>query len=482
MVPGRVTLSGIITQVRQRSDLENNEFVSDSELTSQITASAAELYDLLVAAYGEEYSLSTATITTTTEQAYALPSDCYKVDSFEVYDSTGLKRPLKRLPWAERDDNQRRATVRAYAIRGDQVWFFPPPNAGQVVTLWYVPRPSALAAIGTVQVLPQIAQGDTLKVNGVQFSAQSWSSFGTRLVVIFASASTATIPVGYSFTDYAGTKWITDDLYYPWDTMSANGWQTNHYYGSSSIVALTGGGILQCEIAGTSSGTEPTIGALGNTIVDGSITWRIVGVGAGVTKYAQAIVFAANKDLCARGRISSSNPALLPSGVTSIYNAVAATEYTAPTVAGNVFGLWARHPEFTASYLAELITPLGVSPSSALYGIAASAISATITLSGARPYRCSLTDLSATLYAPLERWANYLEGISGWEEYVITDCVIKAKLKDEQDVTPEMAQKEALRQRIIRMSKHRDRGPQRPSDTWGMRGQRPWPWTGGGLR
>jgi len=50
------------------------------------------------------------------------------------------------------------------------------------------------------------------------------------------------------------------------------------------------------------------------------------------------------------------------------------------------------------------------------------------------------------------------QGISGWIEYVIVDAAIKALTKEESDTTKLIADKEALRQRIMAGAKNRDAG------------------------
>lgn len=51
-----------------------------------------------------------------------------------------------------------------------------------------------------------------------------------------------------------------------------------------------------------------------------------------------------------------------------------------------------------------------------------------------------------------------LDGISGWDDYVVVDAAIKAKDKEESDVTVLMAQKEALKRRIEAAASNRDAG------------------------
>ena len=49
------TLATLRNRVRQRADMENNNFVSDSEVNQYINSSYAELYDLLVAKFEDYY-------------------------------------------------------------------------------------------------------------------------------------------------------------------------------------------------------------------------------------------------------------------------------------------------------------------------------------------------------------------------------------------------------------------------------------------
>jgi hypothetical protein len=65
-------------------------------------------------------------------------------------------------------------------------------------------------------------------------------------------------------------------------------------------------------------------------------------------------------------------------------------------------------------------------------------------------------------YAPrigaLANDSDTLDGVNGWEEYVITDCCIKALAKEESDVSVFLAQKAALVARIQAEAENRDAG------------------------
>lgn len=57
----RVQLKNII---RQRCDLENTTFETETELDQHINDAAAVLHDLLISCAGENYAIATTTVTT----------------------------------------------------------------------------------------------------------------------------------------------------------------------------------------------------------------------------------------------------------------------------------------------------------------------------------------------------------------------------------------------------------------------------------
>lgn len=54
--------------------------------------------------------------------------------------------------------------------------------------------------------------------------------------------------------------------------------------------------------------------------------------------------------------------------------------------------------------------------------------------------------------------ADEMDGVSGWEEYIVCDVAIKALAKEESDPSVFMAQKQALKVRIQSMASNRDAG------------------------
>lgn len=76
--------------------------------------------------------------------------------------------------------------------------------------------------------------------------------------------------------------------------------------------------------------------------------------------------------------------------------------------------------------------------------------------------------------------SDILDGISGWDEYVIVDAAIKAMQKEESDVSVLMVRKEALLKRIEGAASNRDAGePECVSDIRGLNGSGSDPYGGG---
>lgn len=157
----QVSLADLRTQVRQRADMENSQFVTDPELTTYINQSAFELYDLLVAAYGDDYYMTIAPsfVSDGISDTYPLPDDLYKLLGVDISANgqPGTWRPLmpfginerNRAPWGIPGSVP--APVFAdpqYRLRSNSLWFEPLPAGGQYLRTLYIPRMTKLVADG----------------------------------------------------------------------------------------------------------------------------------------------------------------------------------------------------------------------------------------------------------------------------------------------------------------------------------------------
>ena len=143
-----VTLANLRLQVRQRADMVNSTFVTDAEFNQYINNSATALYDLLIQKFGNEYYLSTASISTTSSvDSYNLPTDFYKLIGVDMLISGLDYVSLRPFMFSERNMNNANVSRTIYGIPdvryrlvGSQIRLSPVPNAANTLRLWYIPN------------------------------------------------------------------------------------------------------------------------------------------------------------------------------------------------------------------------------------------------------------------------------------------------------------------------------------------------------
>lgn len=142
-----ITLGELKTQARQRADMSTSTFVSDSELTGYINSSIAELYDILIQSYGEQYfTIPLIFQTTDGIDSYALPADFYKLDGVDVKLNGQDFITVKRFNFNERTRysdisiwNLWGIPSIRYRIVGPNIVFSPKPDGQTDVKIWYSP-------------------------------------------------------------------------------------------------------------------------------------------------------------------------------------------------------------------------------------------------------------------------------------------------------------------------------------------------------
>jgi hypothetical protein len=148
----QMTLAEIRTQARQRADMVVSQFVTDAELNGWINSSLAELYDLLIQKYGDDYFVELYSFSTGNGvDRYDLPTNFYKLLGVDLFltgnDPDQGAITLRPFTFAERN---RYATANAqtwlgitnlrYRLSGSKLWLTPTPQGEQTIRLWYVPR------------------------------------------------------------------------------------------------------------------------------------------------------------------------------------------------------------------------------------------------------------------------------------------------------------------------------------------------------
>lgn len=140
-----VTLSSLKTQVRQRADMQNTQFVTDAELTLYINSAIQELYDMLVEAAEDYYTISSSIVCDGIANSYTVPVDFYKLMGID-YTVGNDPIPMEKYTFLDRNrystsDNR----IIRYRLIKNAIIFQPVP-AAQTMTLWYIPAFTFLSA------------------------------------------------------------------------------------------------------------------------------------------------------------------------------------------------------------------------------------------------------------------------------------------------------------------------------------------------
>ena len=137
--------STLMTQVRQRADMEGSTFVSDTEIRVWLNAALAELHDIMILCF-EDYYVNTTTYSLPGTNPGTLPSDFYKSLGVD-FETGGVTYSIKPYSFQERNMYNSNAGVVSgnlaalrYQLRDDKIHFIPTTPPSGTVTLHYVPE------------------------------------------------------------------------------------------------------------------------------------------------------------------------------------------------------------------------------------------------------------------------------------------------------------------------------------------------------
>lgn len=157
------TLLQLRTAVRQRADMENSTFISDSELNDYINASAAELHDILTTTF-EDYFLTSQIVTVASgTNSIPLPYDLLKLKGLDYqYDSSPRWMTVRPFVWAERNDTTpdrrmplRYGPFRTYRVGPSEIFLLPESDASGTYRIWYLQTYLPLMIDSSVYLVPQ---------------------------------------------------------------------------------------------------------------------------------------------------------------------------------------------------------------------------------------------------------------------------------------------------------------------------------------
>lgn len=211
------TLGSIRWQARQQADLEGNDSVSDPEFNQYLSQSYKRLYNMLVAAYGNDYNVAPLfQFNVSNSQYYPLPNGqiaslgttsfapaLFKLIGVDLQYSSSPSGfiTLKRFEEINRNRygfpnsavNLNGYSNLRYRLSGSNIEFVPIPMAGQLVQLKYIPKPTQLqyinvcATVGSMSLsmndVTDLAVG--MSVQGP--SGESVVQLGSKITVVDAA-------------------------------------------------------------------------------------------------------------------------------------------------------------------------------------------------------------------------------------------------------------------------------------------------------
>lgn len=257
----KMSLAELRVASRQRADMVNSQFVTDSELSSYINASYFELYDLLVQKYGNDYFMKEYTFSLQGNVSrYDLPDDFFKLLGVDLQISAGPDGYVSLKPFTLAERNRySTANVQTwigvtnlrYRISGNKLWFTPSPQTGQTIRIWYIPRLAQLVDNVTVTV-SDVHSGDYIGIGASAFVG------GGQFIVGATNIDTAV-----SLADAINNAGI--DV-----VATANGATVTLANEGLSTLAIVVGGALGASLRIQVSGSELEAGGL---VADGISGW-----------------------------------------------------------------------------------------------------------------------------------------------------------------------------------------------------------------
>ena len=164
---GEMSLCEIRYKAKQRADMINSQFISDTEWNTYINQSLFELYDILITTYEDYYIAPPIVFTTVANQNfYPLPDGALTFNNQQG--TPFVAQPFYKLRGVDLGINSANnafvtvgnfnfedrnryvypntaSTIYGvfnlqYRVMGNQIEFIPPPSANQPIQIWYIPR------------------------------------------------------------------------------------------------------------------------------------------------------------------------------------------------------------------------------------------------------------------------------------------------------------------------------------------------------
>jgi hypothetical protein len=179
------TLAQLREKVRERADMDGDQFIDDDALDERINSAWAELYDLLVDVHEDFFQEQTTFELSANVDTYSLAAIRPRVKKVRGVDlvlssATGDVAPIPRFEWSERGryagapDFARRRTGTAlrYCFRKNEILFVPVPIGERTIRLTYIPQLTPLSDAdpnATPDPLPSVDLPDVVEPGWEEF-------------------------------------------------------------------------------------------------------------------------------------------------------------------------------------------------------------------------------------------------------------------------------------------------------------------------
>jgi hypothetical protein len=145
-----VLVSEIILLARQLADMENTQFVTDTELITYADQAYREFYDLLINTF-QDYTVKPSNITLVAGQEdYTLPTDLLKLRLVRLVGVSAKPLVLRRFNLEEM--SRLTYSFFGYPVRyitfGTSIRMVPTPTNAATLQVWYVPTATKITAVG----------------------------------------------------------------------------------------------------------------------------------------------------------------------------------------------------------------------------------------------------------------------------------------------------------------------------------------------
>lgn len=179
----------MVADARRYADMTGDDFRTDTEIERMVNQKLAEFYDLLVSARGQDYYITSDTISVVASTAtYSLPDDFYQLKSLTLeWSSTDheIVHPLNSV--AARNRYQSAYTTweqfgrKGYRLRGTTVEFLPTPTSAVTCRVQYIPTFTALTNTtpGTTDIFDCVNGWEKLITLGVAMELMEMEEAGT---------------------------------------------------------------------------------------------------------------------------------------------------------------------------------------------------------------------------------------------------------------------------------------------------------------